>query len=143
MRTLRLLTAVILGVILALSLVACGGESEESSQTTSDSVSTAVSDVSVTESSEPVSEEEAKTFTVTVVDGDGNPVSGVMVQICLEACIPAVTNADGVAVFNAEIVDGHKLSVSSCPEGYSYEGEAEIYLESGATEYTLELTKAE
>ena len=78
---------------------------------------------------------------MTVVDQNGDPVSGAMVQICKDSCMPAMTGEDGVASFNIEITDGYKLSVMTCPEGYTYEGEAEIYLEYGATEYTLTLTK--
>jgi len=81
-------------------------------------------------------------FKVTVKDQDGNVVPGVMVQICKDACIPARTGDDGVATFViAEITSEHKLSVMSAPEGYTFSDE-EIYLEDGATEYTLEITKA-
>lgn len=80
-------------------------------------------------------------FKVTVTDTDGNTVKGVMVQICKDACVPAITDDSGIATFKVEITDGYKLSVMSCPEGYEYTGEAEIYLEEGSTEYTLEITK--
>jgi hypothetical protein len=85
--------------------------------------------------------EAAQGFKVTVVDGDGNAVPGVIVQICKDSCVPARTDDNGVASFNIAIEDGHKLSVMSCPEGYEYTGEAEVYLEEGATEYTLEISK--
>ena len=80
-------------------------------------------------------------FEVTVIDGDGNPVKGVMVQLCKDTCVPAMTDENGVAIFSEEITDGYKLSVMSCPEGYEYTGDAEIYLEDGDTEYTIEITK--
>ena len=80
-------------------------------------------------------------FEVTVIDGDGNPVKGVMVQLCKDTCVPAMTDENGVAIFSEEITDGYKLSVMSCPEGYEYTGDAEIYLEDGDTEFTIEITK--
>lgn len=80
-------------------------------------------------------------FEVTVIDGDGNPVKCVMVQLCKDTCVPAMTDENGVAIFSEEITDGYKLSVMSCPEGYEYIGDAEIYLEDGDTEYTIEITK--
>ena len=80
-------------------------------------------------------------FEVTVIDVDGNPVKGVMVQLCKDTCVPAMTDENGVAIFSEEITDGYKLSVMSCPEGYEYTGDAEIYLEDGDTEYTIEITK--
>ncbi len=131
----------LLTLCLAFSLIACGGEQETSSNEESQAESSVVS---VNESSEASSEEEtseeAITFEVKVVDGDGNAVKGVMVQICKDACVPAITNDEGIATFNAEITDGYKLSVVSCPAGYEYTGDAEIYLESGITEYTLEIS---
>ena len=60
-------------------------------------------------------------------------------QLCKDACVPAKTDDNGVATFTIEVTDGYKLSVMSCPAGYEYTGEAEIYLEDGATEYTLEI----
>lgn len=86
-------------------------------------------------------EEATPKFEVTVIDGDGNPVKGVMVQLCKDTCVPAMTDENGVAIFSEEITDGYKLSVMSCPEGYEYTGDAEIYLEDGDTEYTIEITK--
>lgn len=138
-----LLCLLVLGTVLCLC--ACGesadtssADSTEQSENVSAESSAAQSEAESEVSSEP---EQTAAFTVTVVDGDGNPVSGVMVQICKDACLPAMTDAEGVATFNTEITDGYKLSVMSCPEGYTYTGEAEIYLESGAAEYTLTLQK--
>ena len=82
---------------------------------------------------------QAATFEVKAVDQNGAPVAGVMIQICKDICIPKLTDANGVAVFELEVTDEHKLSVLSCPAGYTYTGEAEVYMESGSTEYTVEL----
>lgn len=128
---------------MALLLCACGSSDTESTEQNESSsvVSNAESEASEAQESEEASaEENTETFKVKVIDADGNPVSGVMVQLCKDSCIPAKTGDDGIASFNAEITDGYKLSVLMTPEGYVYEGEAEIYLESGITEYTIELS---
>lgn len=127
----KLLT-LILALLMILSLCACGSDS-----TDNDPVDNPTTDSSQTSSKE----ETTPKFEVTVTDADGNAVSGVMVQLCKTSCVPAMTNADGIATFNLEITDGYKLSVMSCPEGYEYIGEAEIYIEEGSTEYSLEITK--
>ena len=87
-------------------------------------------------------EDTSSEFKVKVIDADGVTVKGVMVQLCKDTCVPAMTDDDGVATFNTEIDDdGYKLSVMSCPDGYEYTGEAEIYLEEGETSYTIEISK--
>lgn len=145
MKQLKLLLLCMLVLGTVLCLCACGESADtssavstEQSQTVSAESSAAESEAESEASSEP---EQTASFAVTVVDGDGNPVSGVMVQICKDTCLPAMTDANGVATFALEITDGYKLSVMSCPEGYTYTGDAEIHLESGATEYTLTLQK--
>lgn len=114
---------------LLLSLCACSGNE----QTSTDPQQTTTAAVTTTAA------QDTPAFEVKVVDADGNAVSGVMIQICKDTCIPKVTDENGVAVFDIEVTDEHKLSVLSCPEGYTYTGEAEVYLEDGATEYTVEL----
>lgn len=132
----------ILMLCIAICLCACGEGNDASTETSSvESIETELVASSEAESeteSEPANE---AVFKVTVVDGDGNPVPNVMVQVCKDTCIPSKTGEDGVASFNVEITDGYKLSVLSCPSGYEYTGEAEIYLESGITEYTVEVQK--
>lgn len=95
------------------------------------------------EETEDETEETTAVFQVTVVDADGNPVEGVTVQVCKDTCVPATTDASGVATFEIAIEDGHKLSVLSCPEGYEYTGEAEIALESGAATHMLQISAVE
>ena len=142
MKLTKRLLALILGLTMLLCLAACGEQTETSTpaESSAESVAETSSEASAEASTEASLPEAAK-FSVTVVDQDGNPVSGVYVQICKESCVFAMSDENGVAVFEAEITDGYKLSVLSLPEGYTYEGEAEIHLEYGATEYTLTLTK--
>lgn len=132
MKNLKKVLAVLLALGMLLCFCACGGNDDSKTTTTT----TTTTENNQTEDTPAV---ENKGFKVTVVDEGGNAVSGVMVQICKDACVPARTDDNGVATFNIEITDGYKLSVMSCPEGYEYTGEAEIYLEDGATEYTLKV----
>lgn len=126
-----------------LCLCACG---EETDTSVTESSTAVVSQAVSTEESKAESKEESvatASFKVKVVDEEGNVISGVMVQLCKDTCMPAMSNSEGIATFNAEITEGHKLSVLSCPNGYVYEGEAEVYLDSGITEYTVTLKKGE
>lgn len=135
--------AVMLLVTALFCLCACGEGSDTSA---AESSKTEISqDISNIQSEAESKEESTVTasFKVLATDADGNAVSGVMIQLCKDTCIPAKTGEDGVATFPVEITDGYKLSVLSCPEGYSYGGDAEIYLESGITEYTVTLAKGE
>lgn len=133
------LLVLIMTLLMVLSLCACGGKEEKTDNNADTN----------TQNNQTASENESvdntvDSFTVTVVDQDGNAVKGVMVQICKEACVPAIADENGVATFNNIVItDGYKLSVMSCPEGYEteYVGENYIYLEEGITEYTLEITK--
>lgn len=129
MKNLKKALAVLLALGMLFCFCACGGNDGKTTTTT-----TTTTENQQTENENPV---ENKGFKVTVVDEEGNAVSGVMVQLCKDACVPAKTDDNGVATFTIEVTDGYKLSVMSCPEGYEYAGEAEIYLENGATEYTL------
>lgn len=130
MKNLKKVLAVLLALTMLVCFCACGGNDDGKTTTTT----TTTTENNQTENDTAV---ENKGFKVTVVDEGGNAVPGVMVQICKDACVPAKTDDNGVATFSLEITDGYKLSVMSCPEGYEYAGEAEIYLEDGATEYTL------
>ena len=129
------LLALILAFCMVLCLCACGADKNGPTG------NTPIDNPTQTDTETSSKEETTPKFEVTVTDADGNAVKGVMVQLCKDTCIPAMTDENGVATFNAEITDEHKLSVMSCPEGYEYTGEAEIYLEDGDTSYTLEITK--
>ncbi|MBR2489847.1 MAG: hypothetical protein IKB45_05180 [Clostridia bacterium] len=135
MKLTKKLLAVLLSLLVVFSLCACGADTSSSKDDVSSSEIVSGSD-------DTSSEEKTSKFEVKVVDANGNPVEGVMLQICKDSCIPAKTDANGVATFNIEVTSEHKLSVLSCPAGYEYTGEAEVYMEDGATEYTVELSEA-
>ncbi len=126
--------ALVLAVCMLLCFCACG--TDKNGPTKNEPVNNQTNNTQTSSK-----EDTTPKFEVTVTDEEGNAVKGVMVQLCKDTCVPAVTDENGIATFNAEITDEHKLSVMSCPEGYEYTGEAEIYLEDGDTSYKLEITK--
>ena len=135
MKNLKKVLAVLLALGMLFCFCACGGNDDSKTTTT-----TTTTESQPTENENPV---ENKGFTVTVVDENGNAVSGVMVQLCKDVCFPSKADENGIATLNAEITDEHKISLSICPEGYEteYVGTNYIYLEDGITEYTFEITK--
>ena len=126
----KIVCATIAVLSLALCLCACNDTNEPQGD-----AEITTTTVATTTTTQP----QAASFEVKVVDQNGAPVQGVMIQICKDICVPKVTDANGVALFDLEIEDGHKLSVLSCPTGYSYTGEAEVYLESGSKSVTVEV----
>ncbi len=128
--------ATILLSCMVLSLCACGsgnGDNKNSQNTENTQESQAGNSENDSESEK----EEGVVYTIKVVDEGGNPVSGVMVQLCKDTCMPKLTNADGVAEFPVEAIeDGYKAGVTNLPEGYVYEGEENVYFED-KTEVTL------
>lgn len=142
MKNIKILLSLLLVLCMAFCLCACGGEKENTENAPKDSES--VKDTAEDSESESDTVEVLPAFNVKVIDAAGNPVKGVMIQVCKDVCVPAMSGDDGVAVFNnMEITDGYKLSVLSMPEGYEYTGEAEVYLESGITEYTVTINEVE
>lgn len=133
----------------ALFLGSCGGdEATENSKDVSSTVSENA-DVNSSEESTPASEESVSVddgkveYTVKVTDNDGKAMAGVMVQLCLNSCIPKVTDANGTAIFNVEEAD-YKVSVMTMPEGYTYATDTtEYHFEEGSTSLTIVLTSAE
>lgn len=124
--------AMLLAVCLMLGLCACGSADNNDSvqDTTAAPVETTAAAPEETEE-ETQAQPAGTVYTVTVVDEGGNPVAGAMVQICLETCMPGVTNENGVAEFATEEAD-YKASMMSMPEGYEYATEqTEFYFEGG------------
>ncbi len=80
-------------------------------------------------------------FLVTVVDGDGNKVEGVILQLRKDSHVTARTNKEGIATFPFVATEGYRLSVFSCPEGYEYTGYRYIPIKKGAKELTVEISK--
>lgn len=138
MKYMKLLLALALVLCMAMSLCACGNDSKE----TNPSDQTPAATTKGTEDTTAPVDTGKVTYTVTVVDQDGNPIAGAMVQMCKDACVPGMTNENGVAEYSlAE--DAYKVSFLSIPAGYTYSSDVtEFYFENGAHELTITL-KAE
>ncbi len=82
------------------------------------------------------SQDNMVTYKITVVDQNGNPVSGVVVQICDEEnCkLPMTTDENGFA--SAEYAESnYHVTLNTLPDGYESE-QTEFYFD-GATEITI------
>lgn len=123
------LIAAMLLVSMVFCLCACG-ETQNNNETNAPEV---------TEPQETEAQATGITYTIKVVDESGNPVAGAMVQLCSDLCLPKITDAQGVAVFeNQEEKDNYKASVTSYPAGYEQLGEeTEFYYGTGIYEVTI------
>ncbi len=132
----------LLALCMVLSLCACGSDENEAPETTTAPMESEDPTTSRPEESTTEDKDQGTVYRVTVVDEEGNPIAGAVVQICLDSCYPAVTNAEGVAEYTVEEAD-YKVSLVSLPEGYTYATEEEaFYFADGSTELTITL-KAE
>jgi len=135
MKLFRNLVLLMLAVSLMFTLVACGGDNDadKPAEETTD-VKTTVADETTAEP-----EDDKVTYTVKVVDENNAPIAGAMVQMCLEACLPSLTNDEGVATYNLEEAD-YKVSFVTVPEGYT--AEEAYYFADGSYELTITLKAA-
>lgn len=132
------LLALALTLCLMLCLCACVGNTDTNSATEPTTESTEPT----TESTEPTTEAAEPTYVVTVVDETNAPVAGAWVQLCLESCVPAMTDENGVANFFLE-EDDYKVSFTVMPPGYEYAGEEqEWYFADGENTMTITLKKS-
>jgi len=139
------LFALLLALMLVLSLCACGpttqgGDSTDPSDPIGVTDGSGEPSAATTEATLPDGMVQHK---VTVVDEEGNPVAGVMVQVCTdETClIPVKTDETGVATF-APAAEGeyHANFLPGTPDGY--EADAEVfYFAEGESELTITLKK--
>lgn len=134
MKILKNLVLFILAISLMLTFTACNGDNNTDDP---ENETTDVTTVADETTEEP--EDDKVTYTVTVVDENNTPISGAMVQMCLDACIPSLTNDEGVATFNLEEAN-YKVSFVTAPAGYAVE-EA-YYFADGSYEMTITLKAA-
>lgn len=129
-----------LAMVLCVVLCLCACAAEEPKPTENGATSPVATEPAATEEVTEAPVEDGKVvYTVTVQDEAGNPVAGAMVQICLEACLPTVTNEQGVATWTMEEA-GYKVSFVTMPAGFDYTTDAqEFYFADGEYEMTLTL----
>ena len=129
----------------SLGLAACGSDSDNGAETTTSATNNEVSTPEETTKQEDttVAEDDNKVaYQVKVVDEDGNPIASAMVQMCKDSCVPAVTNADGVAEFKLA-ADDYDVKFIELPAGYTYSGDEQVFkFADDETELTITL-KAE
>lgn len=126
--------ALLLVLCMVFALCACGGNEGEGKESTTGTTA------GTTETTEAPVDDGKVTYKVTVVDQDGEPIVGAMVQLCLDACVPAMTDLQGVATYKMDEAN-YKVSFVQMPYGYTAEA-AEFYFDAGSTEMTITLTKA-
>lgn len=131
MKTVSRLAALLLA--LCMLLCACGGQ--QTPETTEAPVQTTAAPAEA-----PVDDGKV-TYTVTVVDEAGAPIAGAMVQICLDACYPGVTDANGQAKFSV-LEEDYKVSFLSMPAGYTYSGDEQEFYFDGGFDLTITLKSA-
>ena len=134
------LICLMLAMLLMLALCACGGSEAPQTESTAPATEAPTEAPAAVVETEPVDDGKV-TYVIHVEDETGAPMSGVMVQICKDACLPGMTDAEGNAVFNVA-EDDYKASFLSLPAGYTYATEETEFYFNGATEITLTL-KAE
>lgn len=149
MNTMKKLLLLVLALTMVLCLCACGesgnGQDETTTASTEESTTLGVNGGFA----ERPSEEETTipegyaVYSVKVVDQDGNPVAGAVVQICKDTCLPTVTDVEGKAVWTMP-EDDYKVSFTKMPSGYAYVDEniTEWYFEDGSYEMTIVLQVA-
>lgn len=127
-----------------LSLCACGGADKADETTTKGQEKTTLEATTAEKETEETTTADngLVDYKVTVVDDAGNPVANAMVQCCYkDSCVPAMTNADGVAEFKlAE--DDYDVKFAALPEGYEYMSDEEVFnFEAGKYELTITIKK--
>lgn len=130
-----------------ICLSGCGSDKAAEGDTTTAAV-TENNNKTTEPKTEPKTEEQTVAdsrvvYTIKVVDEEGNVLPSVMVQICKDACVPGVTNDQGIAEFKVDEDPEYKASIMQMPEGYELAGEEKnFYFESGSKDITITLKKS-
>ena len=142
MNSVKKILALLLMLCMVLSFAACtqGDNAVETNETESSEETTA----SVPEDTTEQTEDPNKiVYTVYIVDEEGNPVTGGMIQFCLDSCSPVIIDENGVAVFSPSEEADYDVKFLSMPEGYTYSTEEEVFhFAEGQMELTIVLKKA-
>lgn len=144
MKNMKILLSLLLALTMVFSLCACTSDGDDAEQTSEPT------DAVAEETTEAPTEEETETlddgklsYLVHVVDEEGNPIAGAMVQICEgTACNPGVTDENGTAEIRAA-EGNYEAKMLSMPAGYAYATEEEVFpYASGELEVTIVLKPA-
>ena len=85
--------------------------------------------------------DEKPTYTVRLVDQNGDPVPEAAVAFCLDTgCVPVETDENGVAVYSGASGRYH-VRVVDAPDEYDYPDDTDTYLGPESGEITLVITK--
>ena len=142
MKNMKCLLAALLVLTMAMGLCACGSKEAPAETQAAPAVTEAPVVTEAAPETEAPAEEEGG-YSVTVLDENGAPIVGAMVQLCKDACVPGVTDAEGTAKFNLP-EDTYKVSFLALPAGYTYVDDVqEFYFENGSMEMTITLKAAE
>jgi len=145
MKQFNKILALVLALMLVLCLCACGQDTNGGNTTDAPTdpiaETTAPTEKPTEAPTEPTIPDGMVQYKVKVTDEAGNPVVGVMVQVCTdETCLaPVKTDDTGVATF-APAAEGeyHANFLPGVPAGY--EADAEVfYFAAGETELTIVL----
>lgn len=138
MKNLTRILALALVLCLSLSFFGCTQSPAENPEVSTPSTEATIP---TTEATEPT-DDGKETYTVKVVDENGNPVTGGMIQFCLDSCMPCMLDAQGIATMNL-VPANYKVSFTMMPAGYVLAGEAtEFYFDAGSYELTIVLKAA-
>ena len=144
MKTLMRILSLTLAACLMLCLCACNQGGNDTTTKATDNTTQSSEPITTTEKVDTTEKPEVKEpdYTVTVVENNA-PIAGAWVQLCLDACVPATTNEQGVAEFFLEKAD-YKVSIMMMPEGYTYATEeTEWHFADGENALTIVLKAAE
>lgn len=97
------------------------------------------------EDAEPAPAEEAKTepqaYVLHVVDQDGAPVAGMMINFCTDtACNMTQSDENGTITYDGQ-PDVYHIQLLKAPEGYSFDPEFEMYTEAAYGEWIVRIRK--
>lgn len=93
------------------------------------------------ETKEVSDKEDHPTYTVRVVDQNGDPVPEAAVIFCLDTgCVPVETDENGVAIYSGAPARYH-IQVVDAPDEYDYPDDTDTYIGPESGEMTLVITK--
>lgn len=158
MKVMKKIFVAILMFCMVMSFCACGNSNSDANNENKDNVGSEnnnnndnegnENDDSQNENEDDDSQNEDDgniVYQVMVVDEDGNPISGVMVQVCDEGnCYaPSFTNDEGIAEFRLAESSEYKTKIVTNPTGYEAVETDYVHFEDGSTTVTLTVKAVE